>query len=295
MQQQDYGPFPYSAINRRPKWMWPNGARLALWVVPNLEWFSLKTPIASHPWEKAKEQQTPGVRQWGQRDYGNRVGVFRMMEVLDRHGIRATATTNADICDHHPEIIEDAVKLGWEFMGHNRTNTTRLNAVPVEEEHALIRYCTEKLTRATGRKPLGWLGSGLTETWNTLDYLAAEGYKYVSDWVNDDQPYKMSVNGKQLVYMPYSYEINDSAQAANRFATGDEFGKMMRDAFDVLYREGASSARVMAICLHPFIIGQPARSAPFDAALEYICGHEGIWKATGDEIVDAYLQVNPSV
>jgi peptidoglycan/xylan/chitin deacetylase (PgdA/CDA1 family) len=295
MQQQDYGPFPYSAINRRPKWNWPNGARLALWALPNLEWFSLKAPIAGHPWEKAHEQKTPGVRQWGQRDYGNRVGVFRMMEVLDKHGIRATATTNADICDYHPEIIEDAVKLGWEFVGHNKTNTTRLNAVPAEEEHELIRYCTRKLHQATGKKPLGWLGSGLTETWNTLDYLVEEGYKYVSDWVNDDQPYKMSVNGRQLVYMPYSYEINDSAQGANRFATGDDFAKMMTDAFDVLYAEGASSARVMGICLHPFITGQPARSAPFDAALKYICSHDGVWKATGEEIMNAYLEVNPSV
>lgn len=295
MQEQDYGPFPYSAINRRPKWNWPNGARLALWALPNLEWFSLKVPIAGHPWEKANEQKTPGVRQWGQRDYGNRVGVFRMMEVLDKHGIRASATTNADICDYHPEIIQDAVKLGWEFLGHNKTNTTRLNAVPANEEHDLIRYCTKKLTEATGKKPVGWLGSGLTETWNTLDYLVAEGYQYVSDWVNDDQPYKMSVNGKQLVFMPYSYEINDSAQGANRFGTGEEFAQMIRDAFDVLYEEGEDSARVMGICLHPFITGQPARSKPFDAALKYICSHDGVWKATGEEIMNTYLQSKAEV
>jgi len=296
MEQRDYGPFPYSAISRRPKWNWPNGARLALWAIPNLEFFSLKVPIASHPWEKASEQKTPGVRQWGQRDYGNRVGVFRMMEVLDKHGIRATATTNADVCDYHPEIIEDAVKLGWEFMGHNKTNTQRLNALSSpEQERDLIRYCTQKLEKSTGRKPVGWLGSGLTETWNTVDYLVDEGYQYVSDWVNDDQPYKMDINGKQLVYMPYSYEINDSAQGANRFATGDEFAKMIRDAFDVLYAEGAGSARVMAICLHPFITGQAARSGSFDAALKYICSHDDVWKATGEEIMNAYLQVNPKV
>jgi peptidoglycan/xylan/chitin deacetylase (PgdA/CDA1 family) len=295
MQPQDQGPFPYSAINRRRRWTWPNGAQLALWVLPNLEWFSLKAQIASHPWEKANESKVPGVRQWGQRDYGNRVGVFRMMEVLDKHGIRASATINADVCDYHPEIVEDAVKLGWEFLGHNKTNTTRLNAIEPQGEHELIRYCTRKLTEATGKKPVGWLGSGLAETWNTLDYLVAEGYKYVSDWVNDDQPYKMTVNGKQIVYMPYSYEINDSAQGANRFATGDEFAKMTRDAFDVLYAEGAHSARVMAICLHPFITGQPARSGVFDAALKYICGHDGVWKATGEEILNAYLEVDPGV
>jgi peptidoglycan/xylan/chitin deacetylase (PgdA/CDA1 family) len=264
-------------------------------VLPNLEWFSLEAQIASHPWEKANEMKVPGVRQWGQRDYGNRVGVFRMMEVLDKHGIRASATINADVCDYHPEIVQDALKLGWEFLGHNKTNTIRLNAIAPQEEHELIRYCTKKLTEATGKKPVGWLGSGLTETWNTLDYLVTEGYRYVSDWVNDDQPYKMNVNGKQIVYMPYSYEINDSAQAANRFATGDEFAKMTRDAFDVLYAEGAQSARVMAICLHPFITGQAARSGVFDAALKYICSHDGVWKATGEEILDAYLEVNPDV
>jgi hypothetical protein len=105
----------------------------------------------------------------------------------------------------------------------------------------------------------------------------------------------MSVNGSRLVYMPYSYEINDASQANNRFATGDEFAKMITDAFDVLYAEGASSARVMAICLHPFITGQAARSGSFDAALKYICSHDGVWKATGEEIMNAYLQVNPTV
>jgi allantoinase len=295
VQPQDYGPFPYSPINRRPRWKWPNGARLALWVIPNLEWFSLKVPMGGHPWEKAHEQKVPGVRQWGQRDYGNRVGVFRMMEVLDKHGIRGTAATNADICDHHPEIIEDAVKLGWEFMGHNKTNSTRLNAVPAEEERELIRSCTRKLQEATGKRPAGWLGAGLTETWNTLDYLVEEGYRYVSDWVNDDQPYRMDVNGRELVYLPYSYDINDSGQAAYRFANGDEFAKMTRDAFDVLYSESATSARVMAICLHPFITGQAARSGVFDAAMKYICGHDGVWKATGEEILNEYLKSNAAV
>lgn len=145
MQPADSGPFPYIPINRRAKWKWPNGARLALWVIPNLEWFSLKAPLAGHPWEKASEQKAPSVRQWGQYDYGNRVAVFRVMDVLSKYGIRATAATNADICDHHPEIIEDGLRLGWEFMGHNKTNIQRLSAVPAEQERALIHHCTQKL------------------------------------------------------------------------------------------------------------------------------------------------------
>jgi peptidoglycan/xylan/chitin deacetylase (PgdA/CDA1 family) len=295
MQSMDYGPFPYAPINRRAQWNWPNGAHLAVWVIPNLEFFSLNTPLAGHPWEKAHEYKAPTVRAWGQRDYGNRVGVFRMMDVLAKHGIRATATTNTDICEHHPQIIEDAVKLGWEFMGHNKTNTTRLTALEPEQEHELIRYCTKRLTEATGRRPLGWLGSGLAETWNTLDYLAQDGYLYVSDWVNDDQPYRMSWAGKEIVYLPYSYEVNDSNQVNYRFATGEEFGQIIRNTFDVLYAEGAESARVMAICLHPFMIGVPHRIGALDKALAYIKGHDGVWFATGEEIVRAYLASEASI
>lgn len=260
-----------------------------MWVISNLEFWSLKSPIAAHAWQKASENKVPGVRQWGQRDYGNRVGVFRLMEVLEKHGIRATATTNSDICDFHPQIIEDAVKLGWEFMGHNKTNTTWLNDIPPEEERELIHNCLERLERATGKKPVGWLGSGLTETWNTLDHLADEGMLYVSDWVNDDQPYLMNVDGKRLVYLPYSYEINDAAQINHRDRSIDEFVQMIRLQFDTLYREGKDSGRVMAICLHPWLIGVPHRIAGLDVALKYICSHEGVWTATGEEIVQAYL------
>jgi peptidoglycan/xylan/chitin deacetylase (PgdA/CDA1 family) len=289
MQPDDYGPFPYVPINRRPKWKWPNGARVALWVAPNLEFFPLKVPLAGQPWQKASEQKAPTVRAWGQRDYGNRIGIFRIMDVLSRYGIRATASLNADLCDHHPQIVEDAVRLGWEFMGHNRTNATWLNAIPPEEERELIRYCTERLRQATGRKPAGWLSAGIVETWNTLDHLTAEGYLYVTDWVNDDQPYRMSVNGKQIVYLPYSYEINDNAQILQRHASSDDFELMIKRTFDVLYREGQESARVMAICLHPFLTGVPHRIGGLDSALKYIVAHEDVWLATGEEIVRAYL------
>ena len=289
MKPQDYGPFAYVPINRRPKLTWPNGARVALWVIPNIEFFSLKDAIPAHASQKASDSTVPGVRQWGQRDYGNRIGIFRLMEVLEKHGIRATAATNSDLCDFHPQIIEEAVKLGWEFMGHNKTNTTWLNAIPAEEERELIHHCLKRLESATGKKPVGWLGAGLTETWNTLDYLADEGVLYVSDWVNDDQPYLMSVNGKRLVYLPYSYELNDSPQFNHRDRSIDEFAQIIRLQFDTLYREGKDSGRVMAICLHPWLSGVPHRIAGLDAALKYICSHDGVWKATGEEIVQAYL------
>lgn len=235
------------------------------------------------------------MRAWGQRDYGNRVGVFRIMDVLSKHGIRATATTNADICDFHPQIIEDAVKLGWEFMGHNKTNSTRLSALAPEEERKLIRYCLDKLEQATGKRPVGWLGSGLAETWHTLDYLIEAGCLYVSDWVNDDQPYRMQVNGREIIYVPYSYEVNDSNQINYRLGTIDDFERTIKRTFDVLYREGQQSARVMAICLHPFMIGVPHRIGGLDAALKYIRDHDGVWLATGEEIARAYLESDASI
>jgi peptidoglycan/xylan/chitin deacetylase (PgdA/CDA1 family) len=287
MEESDYGPFPYTPVNRRPTLRWPNGARLALWVIPNIEFFSLRRPLAGHPFEKAGAD-APTVRPWGQRDYGNRIGIFRIMDVLQRHGIRATATVNADVCDHHPQILEDALKLGWEFMGHNLTNGIRLTGLPPEEERRVIEGSLDKLERFSGQRPRGWLGAGLAETWQTLDVLAQAGVDYVSDWVNDDQPYFMDTAPKKLVYLPYSYEINDSPQLYYRDRSIDEFEQMVRRQFDVLYEEGAQSARVMAICLHPYIIGVPHRIGGLDRALRYICSHAGVWCATGSEIVDAW-------
>lgn len=290
MKPQPYGPFPYVPINRRPKLTWPQGARVALWVIPNLEVFPLDVAMPGDANERPRaDAQTPQIRQWGQRDYGNRVGIFRVMEVLKRYGIRATAALNSDLCDAAPAIIEDAVELDWEFMGHCRTNSQRLTEVPPEAERDMIFHVVERIERATGRRPKGWLGAGLQETWNSLDYLIEAGVEYVADWVNDDQPYLMDVGGKRLVSIPYSYEVNDAPVIVRSKHTPVEFERVIRDQFDVLYREGKDSGRVMAICLHPFVIGHPHRIGYLDRALRYIDSFEGVWKATGSEIVEHYL------
>ena len=237
MKPADYGPFPYVPITQRPKIVWPNEAQLAVWVIPNIEFFSLRDALSGHPFEG--KGPVPGVRAWSQRDYGNRVGIWRIMDVLTKHGIRASATVNSDICDYHPQIIEEAVRLNWELVGHNKTNTQRLNAVPPEQEREVIRHSLQRLQQASGRKTVGWLGSALAETWNTLDYLISEGCLYVADWVNDDQPYMMNVDGRTIASIPYSYEINDLPHIYYRFGTADEFERMIKCQFDVLYREGA--------------------------------------------------------
>jgi allantoinase len=288
MEPRDYGPFPYVPINDRPKLTWPNGARLAVWVIPNIEFFPLSRGIAPQPGSPVGKP--PSVRAWAQRDYGNRVGIWRLMDVLTKHGIRASPTLNSDICDHHPQIVRAAVELGWEILGHNQTNSVWLDALNPEEERETIRRTLSRIAEMTGRKPVGWLGSGLAETWHTLDFLVDEGCLYVADWVNDDQPYLMDIQGKPLVSIPYSYEINDSPFIQNRNGTIDEFEKAIRRQFDTLYAEGADSGRVMAICLHPYLIGVPHRIAGLDSALAYIRAHDGVWFATGEEIVRHWLQ-----
>jgi peptidoglycan/xylan/chitin deacetylase (PgdA/CDA1 family) len=283
MKPAAYGPFSYSAIIRRPKLTWPNGAHVALWVIPNIEFFSLaeKVPLGAG----GSGAPVPDVPSWSARDYGNRVGVFRLMDVLDRHDIRGTVALNSELCAHHPEIIEEGKKRAWEWMGHNESNTRRLNEAPPGEEAGIIKRALAAIEKATGTRPAGWLGSGLQETWNTLEYLAAEGCEYVSDWTNDDQPYMMTLDGgKKLVAMPYSHEINDKPQFERFYRTADEFKEMICRQFDVLYREGAQSGRVMAIAIHPYLTGVPHRIDAFDAALAYISRHDRVWKATGAEI-----------
>ncbi|HUB96499.1 MAG TPA: polysaccharide deacetylase family protein [Stellaceae bacterium] len=291
MKPSTYGPFPYSPIIRRPRLSWPGDARVALWIIPNIEFFALdeKVPVVAG----GSGAKVPDVPTWSTRDYGNRVGVFRLMTVLERYGIRGTVALNSNLCARHPEIIEEGQKRGWEWMGHNETNTRRLNDVP-EEEPRIIRNACNEIARATGTRPVGWLGSGLQETWATLDLLAENGIEYVCDWVNDDQPYLMSLEaGRRLVSVPYSHDINDKPAFERMNMTAPEFQDMICRQFDTLYAEGAESGRVMAIALHPYLTGVPHRIGALDAALAYICRHDGVWRTTGSEIARHFLAQGP--
>jgi len=287
MESHRSGPFPYVPVNRRAKLTWPKNANIALWVIPNLESFALNEHIE-------KGDTIPNVPAFSIRDYGARVGIWRIMEVLERYGIRGTAALNSEVCHAYPEVVEEAVRLGWEFLGHNESNTRYLNQVDATEEQRIIRDSLAQIEKSTGRKPAGWLGSGLIETWNTLDFLVEEGIQYVADWVNDDQPYRMRVRDQELVSLNYSMEINDKLAFEYRNFTAEQFETMIRRQFDVLYREGSTSGRVMAICLHPYIIGVPHRIDALDSALRYITSHDGVWMATGEEIVGHYLKQMPA-
>ena len=278
--------FDYSAIVDRPRLRWPDGARVAVWVIPNIEHFLFDRPSTSVT--AATVGLVPDVLNYSWRDYGVRVGIWRMMEVMEKHGVKGTVALNADVCIKYPRIIEAANQLGWEWMGHGRNNSILINKQPEDEERALIREVVETIIKGTGHRPRGWLGPALSESHRTLDILAENGIDYVGDWVNDEQPYPMRVARGKMTSIPYSIELNDIPAFLDGKKTGEDFGKMICDQFDVLYEDGASSGRVMSICLHPFLIGHPHRSKYFDQALKHIRSRREVWFARGAEIVDWY-------
>ena len=265
--------FPYQAIVDRPPVTWPNGARVAVWIIPNIEHFHLELGPAA-----------PDVRNTSRRDYGNRVGVWRLMEVMEKHRIRGTVALNGEVARYYPRIMQEVGRLQWELMGHGLTNSTMLAGLGKDDERSVIAQ-TRQMIEDQGQRMRGWLGPGLTETWNTLDLLREHGVEYVCDWVNDDLPYRMN-NG--LYAIPYSIELNDMPLFNTPSIDIEDFHRRICETFDVLYEEGERNGRVMAIALHPFLIGVPHRIRTLDRALQYIAGHGKVWFATGSEIIDAY-------
>jgi peptidoglycan/xylan/chitin deacetylase (PgdA/CDA1 family) len=281
-----HGRFDYSPIVDRPPLRWPNGARVALWVIPNIEHFLFNLPSTSI--SGATAGLKPDVLNYSWRDYGVRVGIWRMMEIMERHNVRGTVALNSEVCKHYPRIIEAGNKLRWEWMGHGTTNSILLPTLSEAQERPLIKEVVATITKGTGRAPRGWLSPALSESVHTLDILAENGIEYVGNWVNDDQPYPMRVKKGSMFSMPYSSEINDIPALLGLHQSPERFGQMICDQFDVLYEDGAKTGRVMSICLHPFLIGHPHRSKYFAKALAHITSRQEVWLATGSEIVDWY-------
>lgn len=228
----------------------------------------------------------PDPLNYGWRDYGPRVGIWRMLQSLDRHGVRATALVNSAVCSRYPQIVQAGLDRDWAWVAHGRDNSTFQAGMTREEERAYLVEVVDTIEAATGRRPRGWLGPALTETFETPSLLAELGLQYTLDWCNDEQPYELAVPGMYSV--PYSIELNDVTLFVTKSFTGPEFLQAVRDQLDQLYDDSAESGRVMALCVHPFSVGQPFRHRYFDQALEYIAGHEGVWLATSDEILDIY-------
>jgi len=279
--------FDYSAIIRRPALRWPNNARVAFWVAVNIEHFKIDRPgTAMHPFPGI----IPDIYNYAWRDYGVRVGIWRLMAVLDRLGLKAGVLLNSDVCGHYPVIVEECVKRGWEILGHGMTNSQFLAGMTEDQEREAIRTVIRTIRDATGKAPRGWLGPALAETFNTPDILAEEGIAYVCDWCNDDQPYTMKVRKGQLLSVPYGIELNDIPMFLEFKVTPDGFRRAICDQFDQLYAEGAETGRVMCIALHPFIIATPWRIKYLEQALQHILRHKDVWVTTAGEIADWYTK-----
>jgi peptidoglycan/xylan/chitin deacetylase (PgdA/CDA1 family) len=283
---QAHGRFDYSPIVDRPPLRWPNGARVALWVIPNIEHFRFDRRSTSI--SEATAALSPDVLNYSWRDYGVRVGIWRMMEIMQRYGVRGTVALNSEVCREYPRIIEEGRKLGWEWMGHGTTNSVLINRQSEAEERALIKQVVRTIGKSAGTPPRGWLSPALSETVRTLDILAENGIRYVANWVNDEQPYRMKVKKGEMFSIPYSSEINDIPALLGLHQSPERFGKMICDQFDVLYEDGAKTGRVMSICLHPFLTGHPHRAKYFAQALAHITSRQEVWLATGGEIIDWY-------
>ncbi|MDB5794005.1 MAG: hypothetical protein JWR25_384 [Noviherbaspirillum sp.] len=276
----------YEPVIDRPPLKWPNGARIAIHTVVNIEYFQPGIPATSV--NPGFAGLVPDVYNHSWRDYGVRAGIWRLMKVLDKHQVKATVALNGLVCRHYPRIVEEIVRRGWECMGHGMTNSQMLGKLSVDEERSLIKETLDTIEQSTGHRPKGWLGPALAESWNTPALLEEAGLSYVCDWLNDDEPYAMNTPRRALVSVPYSGEINDIHCFMRAGYQGPDYLQALKDQFDVLYEESAERPAVMAIPLHPFIMGHPYRSKYLDQALQYIAEKPGAWFATGSEIAQAY-------
>lgn len=271
-----------SFIFDRKPFTWPGGKTLAVWIIPNVEVF-----LFGQAANTAAVADEIDILNYSWREYGMRVGLWRVADVMDAAGIKGTVALNAGVCEVFPKAIDEMKRRGWEMMGHNLTNSRSLRGLSPDEEQRVIHTTLEVIERATGTKVRGWLGTGLAENYNTLDVLAEAGIKYTGDWNNDDLPYRMKVKTGNLYTLPYGNAINDIS-FFGRGHTGEEYYKLVVDQFDTLYADSQKLPRVMGIPNHPFHTGQPLHIKYFQKALQYMKQRERVWFATGSEIIAAY-------
>lgn len=266
--------YPYTPAVERSATPWPGNARLAVWVVPNIEHYEL-----------AGADDSIDVPQFSRTDYGNRVGVWRLITLLERFGIRGTVALNSAVCRHYPAVVEACLQRDWELMGHGITNSQRLSDLVPEAQRELIGSALDEIRRASGKSVRGWLGPGLHESPATLGLLKDAGIEYTCDWVHDDLPVRFH-NG--ISSIPYTTDANDIRMVRPPLFGALDWLALVKRTFDVLYAEGERQPKVMCIALHPFIIGTPGRIGLLEDILRRVASQPSVWLATGSEIIDAY-------
>jgi allantoinase len=277
---------PYSAIVDRPTLSLPNGSRIAVWTIVNVEEWSIERNMPRTVLPPPYGQPLlPDLPNWSWHEYGMRVGFWRFLETLNRVGLKATLAINGSVCKSYPRVAEAGLKAGWEFMGHGYIQRPMHH---LEDQRQQIFDAVEAIRAFTGKKPRGWESPGLTETYDTIDWLKEAGIEYVADWVLDDQPCTIQTAHGPLVSVPYTVEMNDIAMMVLQNHPSEEWLRRGIDQFDRLYAEGEKSARVMAISVHPYITGVPHRIGYLEKLYEYILQRPGVLMWTGEQILDWY-------
>ncbi|MBA4791744.1 MAG: polysaccharide deacetylase family protein [Rhizobiales bacterium] len=281
----------YSAISQRPKLRLPGGARMAVWIIVNIEeWNPRETMPRTVLTPPAGGAPMPDIPNWAWHEYGNRVGFWRLLEVFDDNNVPAALAINGSAIQAYEPISRAAMDRNWEFIGHG---FSQKNMQKVENEAADIAKTTQIIADYTGKRPRGWLGPGLTETWETPDLLVENGYDYVLDWVLDDEPVVLKTRTKPIVNIPYTQECNDVAMMLIQHHKASEYYDRAIDQFEQIYEDARDSARIMALVIHPYIMGAPHRARYFRKAIERIRSYDDVAFMTGEQIYDWYLRERP--
>jgi peptidoglycan/xylan/chitin deacetylase (PgdA/CDA1 family) len=282
--------YDYLPIVDRPHIEWPKKARIAFWVVPNVEHYEYTVELVSkrNPWPRTPH---PDVQQYAYRDYGNRVGFWRMLEPMDKYKIRCTVSLNMAVLEHFPEVGKAMVDRDWDFMTHGIYNTRYLGThTSMAEEREFYKDNIRTLKKHTGKQLKGMLSPAISGSEHTPDLMAEAGLIYHTDWMHDDQPVPLKVKKGKLVSVPYSVELNDHIIFTNHYE-GEYFVQTCKDQFDRLYRDADRyGGMVLCIPLHPFLIGQPHRVKYLEETFDYIMSHDGVWQCTADEIAEHFIE-----
>jgi len=274
----------FSAIVDRPPMELPGKARIIVWTIVNFEVWDISRPMARQVIPAPTGQVLlPDVPNWSWHEYGMRVGAWRFFDLYKRLGLRPTLSANARICEDYTRVAAEAREQGWEFMGHAYE---QMPIHKVEDQRGMIHKSLDIMENFTGQRPVGWLGPGLTQTYETPELLAEAGVKYIGDWVYDDEPTVISTDNGPLVTLPYSVELNDIPTMIVQHHESSYWKTKCCDQFDRLWQEGAERPRIMAIAIHPYISGQPHRIRYLEEIYDHIGGHEGVLHWNGREIYE---------
>ncbi|HEX9674192.1 MAG TPA: polysaccharide deacetylase family protein [Burkholderiales bacterium] len=278
----------YSAIVDRAPLTLPDKARVVVWPVVNVEVWDIGRPMPRQVLPPPTGATLlPDIPHWGWHEYGMRVGFWRLKAVLDELKIVPSLSVNARVCLDYPRVAKAARDSGWEFMGHSYDQRpTHTEPDPV----GMIRQSIKVIREFSGKRPVGWMGPGLTETLASPDQLAAAGIRYIADWVIDDEPCTIRTRGGELVTLPYSLELNDIAMMVVQHHAAEEFATRTMDYFERVYQEGRERAKIMAIAVHPYISGVPHRIKYFESVLRRLRKQKGVLFWNGAQILDWYLK-----